>query len=57
MKEHQAHQTEHVAALKEFYAVLTPDQKKVFDDFHSGPRNGGRGKSKHPAAEPSKAPQ
>jgi protein CpxP len=38
MKEHQARQTEHVAALKEFYAVLTPEQKKTFDNFHSAQR-------------------
>jgi Spy/CpxP family protein refolding chaperone len=44
MNEHQAQQTEHVAALKEFYAVLTPEQKKTFDDFHSAPRAGMRGK-------------
>ncbi|MBK7422465.1 MAG: Spy/CpxP family protein refolding chaperone [Propionivibrio sp.] len=42
MKEHQAQQTEHVAALKDFYAVLTPEQKKTFDDFHSSPRAGMR---------------
>jgi Spy/CpxP family protein refolding chaperone len=31
--------------LKEFYAVLTPEQKKIFDDSHSGMRRGGmRGK-------------
>lgn len=44
MKEHQAQQTVHVAALKEFYAVLTPEQKKTFDDFHSVPHAGMRGK-------------
>jgi Spy/CpxP family protein refolding chaperone len=44
MKEHQAQQTEHVAALKEFYAVLTPEQKKTFDNFHSAPHAGMGGK-------------
>jgi Spy/CpxP family protein refolding chaperone len=47
MKAHQAQQVEHVAALKEFYAVLTPEQKKVFDDFHSGPRDAMHRKSRH----------
>lgn len=44
MKAHQAQMTEHVAALKDFYAVLTPEQQKTFDDFHAGPRGGMRGK-------------
>jgi protein CpxP len=50
MKEHQVQQTEHVAALKEFYAVLTPEQKKTFDEFHSAPRAGMRGKPHHRAS-------
>lgn len=33
--------TEHLAALKEFYAVLTPEQQKVFDE--QTPRFGDRG--------------
>jgi len=57
MKERQAQQVEHVSALKDFYAVLTPEQKKVFDDFHSGPREGMRGKPMRRAAEFDKAPQ
>lgn len=44
MKMRQAQQTEHVAALKEFYAVLTAEQKKVFDDFHANMRDGMRSK-------------
>lgn len=44
MKVHQARMTEHVAALKEFYAVLTPEQQKTFDDFHAGRQDGMRGK-------------
>ena len=43
MKEHQAHQVEHVAALKEFYAVLTPEQKKVFDTESVRGHRGGPG--------------
>jgi Spy/CpxP family protein refolding chaperone len=54
MKERQAQQVEHVAALKDFYAVLTSEQKKVFDDFHSGSRDGVRAKSKHRASAPAK---
>lgn len=34
-KEHQAKMQEHLASLKTFYAVLTPEQQKVFDDSHS----------------------
>jgi Spy/CpxP family protein refolding chaperone len=44
MKERQVRMGEHVAALKEFYAVLTPEQKATFDKFHSGPRHGMHGK-------------
>jgi len=40
MKERQTRMGEHVVALKEFYAVLTPEQKKTFDDFHVGPLRG-----------------
>jgi len=43
MKLRQAHLAEHVAAIKDFYAVLTPEQKKTFDDFHAAPRRGMRG--------------
>lgn len=41
MKAHHARQVEQVAAMKEFYAVLSPEQKKAFDDFHA---TGMRGK-------------
>ena len=44
MQEHQSRMTAHVTALKDFYALLTPEQKKTFDDFHAGPRGGMRGK-------------
>ena len=56
MKEHQAQQTEHVAALKEFYAVLTPEQKKTFDNFHSAPHAGMRGKPHSRASKSQNAP-
>lgn len=32
MQEHQARMSTHLAALKEFYAVLTPAQKKIMDE-------------------------
>lgn len=34
----QSRMTEHVAALKAFYAALTPVQQKVFEEFHTGRR-------------------
>ena len=38
MKEHEQRMENHVAATKEFYAVLTPAQQKIFDDaFRRGP--------------------
>lgn len=40
-KQRQERMVEHVAALKTFYAVLTPEQKKIFDEQHSGPHAGG----------------
>jgi len=49
MKEQQAQQVEHVAALKALYAVLTPEQKQTFDDFHSTQHGGMRGKPGHHA--------
>lgn len=44
MKERQTRMGDHVVALKEFYAVLTPEQKAIFDKFHSAPRHGMHGK-------------
>lgn len=35
MKEHESRMTDRVAAVKEFYAVLTPEQQKLFDDQFS----------------------
>jgi Spy/CpxP family protein refolding chaperone len=37
LHQHEARMTEHLAALKEFYAVLTPEQQQVLDE-HSMPR-------------------
>ena len=46
MKTMEAKMTEHLAALKEFYAVLTPEQQKTFDEHTPGfgDRGGRRGK-------------
>lgn len=41
-KQRQERMGEHLAALKTFYATLTPEQKKTFDEFHTGPRGGRR---------------
>ena len=35
MKTHESQMAERVAAVKEFYAVLTPEQQKVFDEQFS----------------------
>jgi Spy/CpxP family protein refolding chaperone len=37
MKAMEAKLTEHLAALKEFYAVLTPEQQKIFDQQMPAP--------------------
>ena len=42
MKTMEARMTEHLAALKEFYAVLTPEQQKIFDE--QTPPFGGHGR-------------
>lgn len=44
-KARQARMAEHVSALKALYAVLTPEQQKTFEDFHSGPRERMSGKA------------
>jgi Spy/CpxP family protein refolding chaperone len=46
MKAMETKMTEHLAALKEFYAVLTPEQQKIFDEQTPpfGDRGGRRGK-------------
>ncbi|CAN5866266.1 hypothetical protein BH11PSE12_BH11PSE12_06490 [soil metagenome] len=35
-KEHQSTMQNHLAALKTFYAALTPEQQKMFDESHRG---------------------
>jgi Spy/CpxP family protein refolding chaperone len=39
MKEHEKRMTDRLAAVKEFYAVLTPEQQKVFNDEFAHPRH------------------
>lgn len=46
MKQHEARMTERVAAVKEFYAVLTPAQQKVFDDNFMAGHRGARARGK-----------
>ena len=38
LRKHEEHMSEQLAALKEFYAVLTPEQQKAFDK-HSMPHH------------------
>ncbi len=40
----QQRMSEHLAAVKEFYAVLTPEQKKIFDSHFFQPWNNKGGK-------------
>jgi len=54
-KARQVQLAEHVAALKAFYAVLTPEQQKTFEDFHAGPRGAMAGKRGAKAAGADKA--
>jgi protein CpxP len=42
MKDGEGRMSSHLAALKTFYATLTPEQKKTFD-ANSGPRGGHMG--------------
>lgn len=44
-KARQEQMSEHVAALKAFYATLTPEQQQIFEDHHAAPRRGMRGMS------------
>ncbi len=48
-KEHIVLQENHLAALKTFYAVLTPEQKSVFDHHASAGWHGMRGREHGPA--------
>jgi Spy/CpxP family protein refolding chaperone len=43
MQEHQKRMGERLAAVKEFYAVLTPEQQKVFDERFAQGRKHHRG--------------
>lgn len=43
-KARQEHMAEYVAALKGFYATLSPEQKKIFEEMHASQRGGMRGK-------------
>jgi len=55
-KKRQERMADHLAALKTFYAVLTPEQKKIFDEHHAGPRGGKRGPQAPGGSEPRPAP-
>lgn len=46
IKEHQGRVAVHVAALKEFYAVLTPLQQTTFDEFHTRTRGAKSGNAR-----------
>lgn len=54
-KVRQEQMAEHVAALKVFYASLTPEQQKAFEDAHAAPRAGVGMKKPMNAAPPEKA--
>jgi hypothetical protein len=54
-KARQEQMGEHVAALKAFYASLSTEQQKTFEDFHTNMRGGMRGKSGPGAAKTEKA--
>ncbi|WP_434516218.1 Spy/CpxP family protein refolding chaperone [Dechloromonas sp. ARDL1] len=55
-KQHQDAMGKHVAAMKDFYAQLTPEQKKVFDEHNMmgkrGQRDGMRGPGPQGPANP-----
>lgn len=51
MKQREQKMAERVTATKDFYAVLTPEQRKIFDEeFRPGRGHHGHGKGKGPAA-------
>lgn len=54
-KARQVVMAEHVAALKTFYALLTPEQQKIFEEQHA-PRKGMRGKSGPKMSSPDMTP-
>ena len=51
-KARQEHMSEYVGALKGFYASLSVEQKKIFEDMHASQQGGMRGKpgSRNPGA-------
>lgn len=55
-KARQERMTEHVVALKAFYATLTPAQQKSFEDFHAGSLSAMGGKHGSGMHEPEKMP-
>lgn len=55
-KARQAQMAEHVTALKAFYAVLTPEQQKSFEDFHAAAHRGMAGRPGPKMASPDQAP-
>lgn len=46
MKQREGRMAERVAAVKEFYAVLTPEQQQVFDANFMARHHGGKGHAK-----------
>jgi len=47
MKQREGKMAERVATVKEFYAVLTPEQQKAFDANFMARQRGGKGHGKH----------
>jgi protein CpxP len=48
MKEREAHMATRLASVRKFYATLTPEQQKVFNEsFGGGRRRHGRGEHHH----------
>ena len=47
-KQHQDAMSKHVVAMKDFYAQLTPEQKKTFDEQTQMGKRGGRGPGSGP---------
>ncbi len=55
-KARQEQKSLHVAALKSFYAMLSDEQKKVFEDFHAASRTNKGGKPKPGVPKSEKVP-
>ena len=56
-KEHQERQAAHIAAVKAFYATLTPEQQKTFDaNFMQGHRDHDGGHEQHRHGKPGAKP-